>query len=181
MGAVLLTLTLVGGAASAEPSSEPARLRGASSRPTLESQKPTRFKAAFDRGAKALVLNFFALDCGPCRAELPEVEALAARGGVEVYVVAITRPASDADRTCAGQDELLRYFRDEHPRLLPRVLFDDCGGLLKTLGKSDAQDLPVTYVFGPKLESTFVLRGRAPKGQTLGDALGPALDRLVGR
>jgi thiol-disulfide isomerase/thioredoxin len=150
-------------------------------RPALDGERRVEFKQAFERGEKALVLNFFALDCGPCRAELPEVQALAERAGVELYVVAITRQEKDTDRTCPGRDELRAYFVKDHPELLPRVVFDDCGSLLKALGQSDAQDLPVTYLFGPKLEAVFVQRGRAPAGKTLADALGPKLQALLGR
>jgi thiol-disulfide isomerase/thioredoxin len=73
---------------------EPAvKLSRAVSRDTLFGRKPVAFADAFSQRKKAaLVLNFFAADCGPCRAELPEIAELAAQPGVEVWIVGSAAP-----------------------------------------------------------------------------------------
>jgi thiol-disulfide isomerase/thioredoxin len=159
---------------------EPAvKLSRAVSRDTLFGRKPIAFADAFSQRKKAaLVLNFFAADCGPCRAELPEIAELAAQPGVELWIVAISRPQNERDPSCGGQAELQTIFEREAPGLKDRVLFDDCGNLLKKLSPGSAQALPVTFLFGEKLEAVQVQRGRAPEGSTLLKVFGGALGRM---
>lgn len=157
----------------------PVKLSRAVSRDTLFGRKPVSFADAFSQRKKsALVLNFFAADCGPCRAELPEIAELAAQPGVELWIVAISRPQNERDPSCGGQAELQAIFEREAPGLKDRVLFDDCGNLLKKLSPGSAQALPVTFLFGEKLEAVQVQRGRAPEGSTLTKVFGEALGRM---
>jgi hypothetical protein len=181
-GAVLASLlaTLGGVAHAAEPA-KPVKLRSITQGLKLADESPVNFADAFKaRKAKALVLNFFATDCAPCIAELPEVQELAQRKGLELWIIAITRSTDDSANTCPGKPELESFFK-ERPELASRVLFDECGKLLRAFGGSDAAALPVTYLFGPDLKATQIQQGRAPQGRTLGQVFEVELAKLVRR
>lgn len=110
---------------------------------------------------KIVVVNFWASWCAPCRAETPELVALAAQ-----YPNIAFFGVNEKDSPSAAQ-AFVRDFKVTYPSLVDRI-----------------GTLAARWPVPPGLPSTFVLD---PEGQlavrftggVLGDELRPVLDRLV--
>jgi thiol-disulfide isomerase/thioredoxin len=93
------------------------------------------FRLADEVGKRVVVLNFFATWCGPCRAEMPELERFQRQAGDSVLLVGI-----DAEEV----REVVVRFIDEVKTTFP-VVIDESGEVLKQYGVSS---FPTTVVIG---------------------------------
>lgn len=99
------------------------------------------------KGTRLVLVDFFAVDCEPCRRALTDWTQLYERyrsKGLRIVVVAIRR---DEERDAALR-RLQSYFA-EHPVPFP-VLFDKYGAVAQRYGVADAQGrarLPQVFVF----------------------------------
>ncbi len=93
------------------------------------------FRLADEVGRHVVVLNFFATWCGPCRAEMPELERFQRDAGDSVVLLGI-----DAEEKAS----LVTAFRDEL-RLTCPIGIDESGGILK---RFQVGTFPTTVVIG---------------------------------
>lgn len=95
-----------------------------------------------DYNGKVVFLNFWATWCGPCRHELPEVQALYEKmNPSEVIVLTVTLPG--------GQEkspEEIKSFVDDEGYTFP-VLFDESGNVFSAYGISS---FPTTFMIDKK-------------------------------
>ena len=93
------------------------------------------YRLADDVGKRVIVLNFFATWCGPCRAEMPELERYQRRAGDGVRLVGV-----DAQE----QPDLVRRFIADMKTTFP-VVIDGDGAVLRQYG---VDSFPTTVVIG---------------------------------
>lgn len=95
-----------------------------------------RFKLSEHVGKEVIILNFFATWCGPCRAEMPELQRFhAAHAGQPVRLVGVDAYESP---------ELVRKFASEFKLTFPIVIADK--EMLREFG---VDSFPTTVVIGP--------------------------------
>ena len=99
---------------------------------TLTDQYGTEHTLSEYKG-KVVFLNFWATWCPPCKAELPDIEALYEDYGKnedDVIVLGITNPASLAypNNSDVSKDEIIDFLDDNHYTF--PVLFDETGDIL---------------------------------------------------
>lgn len=99
--------------------------------PTLDGR---RYRLSDDIGKRVVILNFFATWCGPCRAEMPELERYQRQAGDTVRLVGV-----DAQEA----RELVVAFIDEMKTTFP-VVIDD-GAVQRHYG---VDSFPTTVVIG---------------------------------
>jgi thiol-disulfide isomerase/thioredoxin len=93
------------------------------------------YRLADDVGKRVIVLNFFATWCGPCRAEMPELERYQRRAGDSVRLVGV-----DAQE----QPDLVRRFIADMKTTFP-IVIDGDGAVQKQFG---VESFPTTVVIG---------------------------------
>lgn len=102
----------------------------------LETLTGDRFRLSEHVGREVIVLNFFATWCGPCRAEMPELNRLASQHkGVPFTILGI-----DAEE----KRELVVSFVRDLPVTFP-VAIDGSGEVLRKLG---VESYPTTVLIG---------------------------------
>lgn len=180
-----VTLAVASPALAAEPGAAPTiaeRLPAALLRATLDGQAVRFSSRLVGQGGKgkALVLSFYWTRCVACNEELPEIEALAERPGVELYVVALLLDKNASTGRCGGMKALRETFASSP--LKKRVVYDECGRMAQELlGQADeSMALPVTMLVGPDLRVAKTLVGRPAKG-TVAEALESELGKLLGK
>jgi cytochrome c biogenesis protein CcmG, thiol:disulfide interchange protein DsbE len=100
--------------------------------PTLDGRP---YRLADDVGKRVVVLNFFATWCGPCRAEMPELERYQRRAGDSVRLVGVDAQESP---------DLVRGFIAQMKTTFP-IVIDVDGSVLKRYG---VDSFPTTVVIG---------------------------------
>jgi thiol-disulfide isomerase/thioredoxin len=100
--------------------------------PTLDGRS---YHLADDIGKRVVVLNFFATWCGPCRAEMPELERYQHRAGDSVRLVGIDAQESP---------DLVRGFVAQMKTTFP-IVIDGDGSVQKRYG---VDSFPTTVVIG---------------------------------
>ena len=97
-----------------------------------------------EAGAQLVAVDFFQVDCAPCKAALPEWgrahRELAARG-LRVVVVAVPGP----DAPAVARDRLGAWF-EQHPAPFP-VVFDKYGEVARRYGVAEGDSVKVPQVF----------------------------------
>jgi thiol-disulfide isomerase/thioredoxin len=123
-------------AISAKRQSAPARWTG---RLAPDVELPTldggRFRLADDVGRRVIVLNFFATWCGPCKAEMPELERYQRQAGDAVRLVGV-----DAQE----HGDVVRGFIQQMKTTFP-IVIDESGAVLRRYG---VEAFPTTVVIG---------------------------------
>ena len=106
---------------------------------TLDGAAPGRTKTLADYRGKVVLLNVWATWCGPCRVEMPSIEALhRAYGADGLHIVAVS--IDDA-----GQEKAVRDFARELG-LTFEILHDPTGDIQKSY---QTTGVPETFVIGP--------------------------------
>gem|GEM_PF-533037 len=116
---------------------------------TLEDSDRHEFSIASLRG-KAVLLNVWATWCGPCRAEIPQLNALtetSSREGLEVIGISIDEPGTEASVLAFGRAQKIGY----------RIAFDSKGKIADVMQTTvvpttvllDRQGRVVSYLVGP--------------------------------
>ena len=106
---------------------------------TLDASAPRRTRTLADYRGKVVLLNVWATWCGPCRVEMPSIEALHRAYGAEgLHVVAVS--IDDA-----GQEKAVRDFVREYA-LTFEILHDPSGAIQKSY---QTTGVPETFVIGP--------------------------------
>jgi cytochrome c biogenesis protein CcmG, thiol:disulfide interchange protein DsbE len=100
--------------------------------PTLDGG---RFRLADDVGRRVIILNFFATWCGPCRAEMPELERYQREAGDTVRLIGV-----DAQEHA----DLVRGFIQQVKTTFP-IVVDADGAVLRRYG---VEAFPTTVVIG---------------------------------
>lgn len=106
---------------------------------TLDGASPARTKTLADYRGQVVLLNVWATWCGPCRVEMPSIEALhRAYGADGLHIVAVS--IDDA-----GQEKAVRDFARELG-LTFEILHDPTGDIQKSY---QTTGVPETFVIGP--------------------------------
>ena len=106
---------------------------------TLDGASPGRTKTLADYRGQVVLLNVWATWCGPCRVEMPSIEALhRAYGADGLHIVAVS--IDDA-----GQEKAVRDFARELG-LTFEILHDPTGDIQKSY---QTTGVPETFVIGP--------------------------------
>ena len=106
---------------------------------TLDGASPARTKTLADYRGQVVLLNVWATWCGPCRVEMPSIEALhRAYGADGLHIVAVS--IDDA-----GQEKAVRDFAHELG-LTFEILHDPTGDIQKSY---QTTGVPETFVIGP--------------------------------
>lgn len=127
----------------------------------LETAAGERLQLADLRG-RPVVLNFWATWCPPCRAEMPDLEALYAKGREQgLVVVGINLQESGVS---------VKAFQERHGLTFPLAL-DTEGAVTKAYG---VIPLPTTYFVDRQGRVTARLQGQAPP-----PVLGREVERLL--
>ena len=100
-----------------------------------------------ETGGKAVILNFWATWCIPCRTEMPTLQNFAAQNSDSVQVVAVTDP--DDGQTMAAIEDFVEEFE-----VADVTIALDEGGALRD--HFLAETLPITYI----IDSAGVVRFR---------------------
>jgi cytochrome c biogenesis protein CcmG, thiol:disulfide interchange protein DsbE len=100
--------------------------------PTLDGG---RFRLADDVGRRVIILNFFATWCGPCKAEMPELERYQREAGDAVRLIGV-----DAQEHV----DLVRGFIQQMKTTFP-IVVDADGAVLRRYG---VEAFPTTVVIG---------------------------------
>jgi thiol-disulfide isomerase/thioredoxin len=123
---------------------------------------PAKIVEVFPSTAKVRVLNFWAIWCVPCVAEMPDLRAIDETFGDEVAIVGVSLDDMLPDAKSANTTKFL----DKHKITFPNVYFtgnmDDLTGQLKFNG-----DIPVTIVYDSKGKELWRHRGRLDRAKTI--------------
>ncbi len=87
---------------------------------------------------RPLLVNMWATWCGPCVVEMPSLDALAARAGATLQILAVSQDSDDDARAKVGD-----FFRTHHFTSLEPYL-DQRMGLMTSL---QLQELPTTILY----------------------------------
>ncbi len=108
-----------------------------------------------DEGARLVVVDFFQVDCVPCKKALPKWSKTHAEldaAGLRIVVVAVPGP----DAPGVARERLANYF-DQHPVPFP-VVFDKYGEVARRYGVAEGGSVRVPQVFVLDREASLVAR-----------------------
>ena len=110
-----------------------------------------------DLSGRPLLVNYWAEWCGPCRDELPELNALA-EARPDVAVLGINFDGIEGEALAALSDEMGRWVMDHHDSEQPAT-----SGLLQHAAEAmrliRPQVLPTTYLLDPQGNVLRTLQG----------------------
>jgi thiol-disulfide isomerase/thioredoxin len=123
---------------------------------------PGKIVSVFPSAAKVRVLNFWAIWCAPCVAEMPDLRAIDEAFGEEVALVGVSLDDMLPDAKSADTTRFLDKQMIAYPNVYYTGNMDD---LIKQL-KIDG-DIPVTIVFDAKGNELWRHRGLLHRTQTI--------------
>jgi thiol-disulfide isomerase/thioredoxin len=108
-----------------------------------------------DQAGKVVVVNLFATWCGPCREELPELEALAREYQPRGVVFAMVSLDQDGDHPGKSRDEALREFEKAEAPPFPLLV----PAADSILWKTAQVPIPQTFLYDKHSRSARVIVG----------------------
>jgi thiol-disulfide isomerase/thioredoxin len=107
---------------------------------------------------KVLVINFWATWCGPCVAEIPEIQKVYPNFGEDVFFIAI----DSFEDASVPKDKVIEFVDSE--KITFPVAYDSSGQIGKEF---NVKSIPTTFIIDPKGRTLFLWVGKIDKGENL--------------
>lgn len=125
-------------------------------------KEPAKIAALFPKTAKLRVMNVWATWCGPCVAEMPDLQAIDRTFGDEVAVAGVSLD----DMIPGAKQAQVAAFLDKQKITFPNAYYtgstDALGELLNISG-----ELPVTIVYDARGRELWRHEGRIDRNETI--------------